>query len=112
MNLIIKRSLHFYFMMTVLVSLISLLSMNTAWAEVVNHAKLADITLYGTGGVKLAPEFSAEKIKYRVSVNSDITNLMIRAIPMEGSDTMKINGAVVKSGADYNAKLAVGKNKI
>jgi len=89
---------------------VSLFSVSTSWASVFKHATLADITLYGTGGVKLAPTFSADQLKYRVSVNSDITNLLIRATMAE-ADTMKINGEDVKSGDDYNAKLAVGKNK-
>lgn len=111
MNPIIKRSIHFYFVVTIVVSLISLFSVSTSWAEAANHATLADITLYGTGGVKLTPEFSAEKTKYRVSVNSDITNLIIRAIPTVESDTLQINGKAAKTNADYNVKLAVGKNK-
>ncbi len=110
MNPIIKRSLRLYLALIVAICLVSLFSMSTSWASVFKHATLADITLYGTGGVKLTPAFSAEQTKYRVSVNSDITNLLIRATMAE-ADAMKINGQDVKTGDDYNAKLGVGKNK-
>jgi predicted peptidase len=110
MNPIIKRNLRLYLALIVAICLVSVFSMSTSWASVFKHATLADITLYGTGGVKLTPTFSAEQTKYRVSVNSDITNLLIRATMAE-ADAMKINGQDVKTGDDYNAKLAVGKNK-
>jgi len=110
MNPIIQRSLRVCLALIVAVSLVNFFSMSISSASIFRHATLADITLYGTGGVKLTPAFSTEQTKYRVSVNSDITNLLIRATMAE-ADTMKINGVDVKSGDNYNVKLAVGKNK-
>jgi len=73
--------------------------------------ELSDISLSATDGIRLSPPFSSNQKKYKVFVNSDITNLVIKAIVASPQGRLKINNTDVVSGEGYSAKLEIGKNQ-
>ena len=84
---------------------------NASIADSSTGAELSDISLFATGGIQLSPPFSSNQKKYKVFVNSDITNVVIKAIVTSPQGNLKINNTDVVSGAGYSAKLETGKNK-
>jgi len=97
--------------MAFLVVACSILAVSPAFADSVKDAKLGDLSIYVTGGVKLSPPFSSEQTQYNVYVNSDIGNVVIKATVASPEGRLKINDGEVASGADYAAKLITGENK-
>ena len=74
-------------------------------------AELSDISLLATDGIRLSPPFSSKQKRYKVFVNSDIANVVIKAIVASPQGHLKINNTDVVSGEDYSAKLETGKNQ-
>lgn len=80
----------------------------------VHGATLKQLVLKATGGVEISPKFAPDTRQYQVSVQSDISAVMIDAQPNQdaGSISITVNGQATDPKQPMLAPLKTGVNKI
>ncbi len=92
----------------------AVLTLMLAASAVAAAAGLKSLALQATGGVALAPAFSAQTASYRTQVQSDIAVVTINAQPADDGAVVgvAVNGKPADPKTPMQAALAVGTNRI
>ncbi|MEY4316816.1 MAG: hypothetical protein RI902_624 [Pseudomonadota bacterium] len=101
-------------MKTTLQSLLATTGLVVASMLPVHAANLQKLSLQATGGVELSPAFAPNIRSYKVSVQSDITAVLVQAQPEQAGAmvSLTVNGQPTDAKQPMLANLNTGSNKI
>ena len=91
---------------------IMIFTMHSVSAEANTDATIGSVTLTATGGIQLKPGFRSDITEYTANVNSDISNVVVRALASSTTSSVTINDKAVGFAAEQNVALVVGENTI